>query len=156
MAKVIFTVFAGRKRFLTVLWVYVRRLLSENTIDEVHLWDYCDDAMGREYIRTMAPPSHHRIRLMKPPAGNETLGRWTGYYAYYAEHLTADNILIKCDDDVVFIGGLPALLAQVRRDSPRRLLYYPSTVNNDVAAAFQAADGVGIYIHTYTHTHIYI
>ena len=32
--------------------------------------------------------------------------RWKGYYAHYARRLSADDLLIKCDDDVVFISNL--------------------------------------------------
>eukprot|EP00962_Isochrysis_galbana_P031464 scaffold10253_cov124-Isochrysis_galbana.AAC.17 len=148
MGQVIFTIFAGRKRFLSILWMYVRQLLSNQEVDSVHVWDYCRNAADRDFLRTSLlppPPTRdERIQLMEPPPEpNATLGnRWRSYYAFYAKHLSPDDILIKADDDVVALFGLPALLREVRRDSPRRLLVYPSIVNNDVCAVFQAADGV--------------
>jgi hypothetical protein len=146
MGQVLFTIFAGRKRFLSILWTYVAQLLNERTVDSVHIWDYCRNAADRDFLRTsLLPPNRdERIRLMEPKA-NATLGlsdRWRSYYAFYATHLRPDDILIKADDDIVALFGLPALLREVRRDSPSRLLVYPSIVNNDVCAVFQAADGI--------------
>ena len=48
MGRVYFSVFAGRRRFLTVLMAYVRPLVHDKTIDVVHLWDYCRSPPDRE------------------------------------------------------------------------------------------------------------
>ena len=47
--------------------------------------------------------------------------------------------MLQCDDDVVFIANLQKLLDYARADGGRHQMYYPSVVNNDVSAAFQAA-----------------
>jgi hypothetical protein len=149
MGQVIFTIFAGRKRFLSVLWTYVLPLLNDQTVDGIHVWDFCRIAADRDFLRTSllpVPPNRdERIQLMEPPRepnSTRVWDRWRSYYAFYAKHLRPSDILIKADDDVVALFGLPALLREVRRDSPRRLLVYPSIVNNDVCAAFQAADSI--------------
>ena len=141
---VYFTVFAGRRRFLGILMAYVRPLLQQHVIDKAHLWDYCRLLPDREFLKTLANPSLG-IEIIAPPAsdaGARFPNKWKGYYAHYANLLQADDFLIKCDDDVVFIAGLPALLNVARRDNAAHLVYYPSVVNNDVAASFQAADGL--------------
>lgn len=95
-------------------------------------------------MRTLADPTLG-IEVVSPPAsdaGARFPNKWKGYYAHYAALLKADDFLIKCDDDVVFIANLPVLLRVARRDAGAHLLYYPSIVNNDVAASFQAADGI--------------
>ena len=56
--------------------------------------------------------------------------------------LQAGDFLVKCDDDVLFIAGLPVLLREAQWDAGAHLMYYPSVVNNDVSASFQAADGL--------------
>ncbi|KAL1499696.1 hypothetical protein AB1Y20_011891 [Prymnesium parvum] len=140
--RVYFSVFAGRRRFLSVLMLYVDPMLRSGLIHQAHLWDYCRLSADREYLKTLSAPA---VRIMTPPASDRAAkfpNKWKGYYAYYATALTAADWLIKCDDDVVFLSNLAVLLQFARNDTQRRHLYFPSIVNNDVAAAFQAADGV--------------
>ena len=141
--RVIFTVFAGRRRFMHILMGYVQPLLQEGVVDEVHIWDYCKDAADREYLKGLTTSA--ALRVMTPPPSDLTAkfpNKWKGYYAHYAHSLRDDDLLIKCDDDVVFIANLHRLLAFARADGGAHHLYFPSIVNNDVSAAFQAADGV--------------
>ena len=142
MPSTYFTVFAGRRRYLSVLMVYVQPLVEQHVVDHVHLWDYTRLPSDREYLSTLAGPSVHVIPQPTSDRGAKFPNKWKGYYAHYATLLAANDILIKCDDDVVFVANLPVLLKVLREDKGAHLLYYPSVVNNDVAAAFQAADGV--------------
>lgn len=143
--RVIFTVFAGRRRFMHILMAYVQPLLQDGVVDEVHVWDYCKVAADREYLKGLTSSSTAGLRVMTPPPSDLTAKfphKWKGYYAYYAHSLRDDDLLVKCDDDVVFIANLHTLLAFARADGGAHHLYFPSIVNNDVSAAFQAADGV--------------
>ena len=108
------------------------------------MWDYCRTNADREFLRTLADPSLGVEVLPPPPsdAGARFPNKWKGFYKHYAALLKADDLLIKCDDDVLFIANLPVLLNVARRDAGRHLMYYPSVVNNDVAASFMAADGI--------------
>jgi hypothetical protein len=110
----------------------------------LHLWDYCRNTPDRDFLRTLSDPALG-VEVISPPASDASArfpNKWKGYYAHYATLLKADDFLIKCDDDVVFIANLPVLLRVARRDAGAHLLYFPSIVNNDVAASFQAADGI--------------
>ena len=141
--RVIFTVFAGRRRFMNVLMAYVQPLLQEGVVDEVHVWDYCKVAADREYLKGLSGTAG--LRVMTPPPSDLAAKfphKWKGYYAHYARSLRDDDLLVKCDDDVVFIANLHTLLAFARADGGAHHLYFPSIVNNDVSAVFQAADGV--------------
>ena len=143
MGRVIFSIFAGRKRFMNVLMSYVHVLVKDAVVDEVHVWDYCRVTADREYVHTLK--GRPGVRVISPPASDLTARfphKWKGYYAYYASSLSDDDLLIKCDDDVVFISNLHKLLGFARSDGGAHLLYVPSIVNNDVSASFQAADGV--------------
>ena len=143
--RVYFTVFAGRRRYLSVLLAYVRPLLDDKTLDVAHLWDYCRLQLDREYLKTVADPSRG-IEIVNPPASDKTArypNKWKGYYVHYAALLKETDYLVKCDDDVVFIANLPVLLNVAKSDTAgAHLMYYPSVVNNDVSASYQAADGV--------------
>ena len=140
-----FTVFAGRRRFLSVLMAYVRPLLEQRVIDRVHLWDYCRLPSDREFLKERLS-TLRGVEVVTPPASDRTAkfpNKWKGYYAHYASLMRPGDLLVKCDDDIVFISNLHVLLDVARRDAEgAHHLYYPSVVNNDVAAAFQAADGV--------------
>ena len=145
MGKVYFSVFAGRRRYLSVLMLYVQPLVDKKIVDVVHLWDYCRIASDKAYIKTLADPARG-IEVVPPPAsdkGAKFPNKWKGYYAHYASLLKAGDLLIKCDDDIVFLANLPVLLNVARNDREgAHLMYYPSVVNNDVSASFQAADGL--------------
>ena len=67
--KVYFTVFAGRRRYLSVLMVYVKPLLQQRALDAVHLWDYCRIAPDREYVKGLADAARG-IEVIKPPASD--------------------------------------------------------------------------------------
>ena len=143
-SRVYFTVFAGRRRFLAVLMAYVQPLLEQRVIDHAHFWDYCRLAADREYLSGL-PNTYKGIEVVKPPASDAHAkfpNKWKGYYAHYAKLLKANDFHVKCDDDVVFIANLPVLLRTARLDDGAHHLYFPSIVNNDVAASFQAADGI--------------
>ena len=141
--RVIFTVFAGRRRFLAILMTYVRRLLTDGTLTEAHLWDYTKVAADRTYLRTLHDVAAS-VSVINPSDADASFpDKFKDYYAHYAALLHSElDWLIKCDDDVMFIAGLPTLLRFAREDDGKHLLYFPSIVNNDVAASFQAADGL--------------
>lgn len=137
--KVILTVFAGRKRFLSVLITYIHTLVKHKVIDEAHLWDYCRTDPDRAYLNTLQHSAVHIMTTSGADRNAKFPHKWKGYYAYYAKNIGADDLLLKCDDDVVFISNLQPLLDFARADhAGRYLIYYPSIVNNDVAASFQA------------------
>lgn len=52
--RVYFTIFAGRKRYLECLKLYLDKLLKENIVTEVHLWDYVRDPSDSIYIQELS------------------------------------------------------------------------------------------------------
>ena len=57
---------------------------------------------------------------------------WGGYYS---ENLNDNDILIKCDDDIVFIdvNNFESYINSMKHGK----FYYPNIVNNDVCAYYQ-------------------
>ena len=98
--QVYFSVFAGRRRYLSVLMAYVRPLTTPQAdgspiVDKVHLWDYCRSPPDREYLKTLANPSKG-IEVVQPPASDKGArfpNKWKGYYAHYAALLKSDDYL---------------------------------------------------------------
>ena len=69
-------------------------------------------------------------------------GSWTEYYQHYTSQLYPDHVIIKSDDDIVFIDtesfGRFIEDRVADRESP---LLFPSIVNNGVCVAFQKNRG---------------
>ena len=129
--KKIFSVFSGRERYMRILSIYIDKLLDQNIIDEVHIWDFIKNKNDREYINNLCKKEKY---LLKKP-DNSTGGQWDGYYKYYFENLNDDDILIKCDDDIVYIdvNTFDNYLSSIKHGS----FYYPNIINNDVCAYYQ-------------------
>lgn len=135
--NVYLTIFAGRERYLNCLLPYLDTLIANKTITEVHLWDYARAPSDSVLIQKIAAEKKG-YKYIKP---TKNMRAWDEYYNYY---ITAgynnNDILIKCDDDVVYIDmeQMPAYLKEVRADG----LYFPNIVNNDVCAYIQTRAGV--------------
>ena len=140
MPRVIFTVFAGRRRFMNVLMMYVHPLLT-NTVDQVDIWDYCRTASDREYVQTLDGKPDRRVRVVTPPASDANAkfpNKWKGYYKHYARTLAADDLLVKCAVYPLLCPVLARLLAGgADADGARRgglsLLHVAAIWDNDRA-----------------------
>ncbi|NBS67849.1 hypothetical protein EBT31_02905 [bacterium] len=121
MGKVILTCFAGRKRYLEVLFQYIPKL----KVDEVHIWDYTRESSDSTWLNSHCP--YEIIR----PLDKST---WKEYYMYYtSEKYAPDDIIIKCDDDIVFIDTDQFdTFIENRRANPECLVAFAGIVNNRV------------------------
>jgi hypothetical protein len=65
---------------------------------------------------------------------------WKNYYQYYADVQFSEDIILKCDDDIVFmdLNRLPSYL-QFIRDHDYDLVF-ANTINNGVSAYYQQHD----------------
>jgi hypothetical protein len=125
--KVLFTCFAGRERYLRVLVPYVQTLVSRNLVHEVHFWDYTRDPKDAEYIRTLP------FQVLIP----ETKAHYGNYYEYYtcAKYPEPDTVLIKCDDDIVYIDvdAFDRFISD-RRKHTGPIFFSPCVINNSVCS----------------------
>lgn len=135
--RVVFTVFAGRRCYLEVLFRYVDALVLGGRVDEVHVWNYARDEADRTWVRGLSRDAYRVIAPLDASAG-----QWDEYYKFYSEDpaLADDDVLIKCDDDVVYIdidkfGTFVDTIVDDR-------VYLPNIVNNDVCAHLQSLIGV--------------
>jgi hypothetical protein len=166
--RVILTIFAGRRQFLEILRGYLDVLLDQQLIDEIHLWDFTRDFIDQKYL-TLLERSHEKYKIIhKMGEGllteDNRLENWLSFYRYYSsgENLRDEDILIKCDDDIVYLDlesfqhfltvvrtqssshlpsappSLPsAFLSSPLSSSPECNLFFPNIVNNDVCAYLQ-------------------
>ena len=139
MAKTILTIFAGREQYLEILKIYLDKLIEQNIIDEVHLWDYTRNKKDSEYISKLCNANSSHYKLFIPKLSK--IRKWIDYYKYYAKaNYNDQDIIIKCDDDVVYIdiNRMQDYLLEVKEGC----LYYPNIINNDVCAYFQTKNKV--------------
>lgn len=148
--KVYFTIFAGRKRYMRILQKYTDALLKAGSITEVHVWDFARNAADSGYLAALCQ-SAPGYRLFVPPAARVANSwPWAAYYAHYQQtcDYAQEDILIKCDDDVVFIdvSKFDRFIADVASSASTAenvgKLYFPNLVNNDVCAHIQSTHGV--------------
>ena len=70
-------------------------------------------------------------------------GNWREYYQHYTSQLYPDSVIIKSDDDIVFID-LKSFeeFIRCRVEDKNSLLLFPGIVNNGVCARHQAETGI--------------
>jgi hypothetical protein len=132
---------------------YLELLFDLDLIQEVHLWDFTRDHVDQKYLKILEK-SHSKYKLFGFHDSSELLNednrltRWLSYYEHYStasSPLSDDDILIKCDDDIVYLS-LPSFqnyLSLIRSStslsalSSQCNLFFPNIVNNDVCAYIQ-------------------
>lgn len=82
----------------------------------------------------------HREVLFNPNRCN----CWNDYYNFYTEERFPNSIIIKCDDDVVFLdpSSFPDFIRYSATSMGDHLFAFPSIINNGVCAHHQQASGL--------------
>lgn len=139
---VVVLVFAGREDRMSILMKYIDVLMQKGLVHEVHLWDFERTDSDRRYVHGLKDASH----LVLGSDGVQK--RWIEPYRYYAQDgaftpLCAgwnkhDFVLVKADDDIVFIdtskfGNFVDYVAK----HPELFIVHANVVNNGVAAHYQ-------------------
>jgi len=145
--RTIYSVFAGRRKFLEVQFVYVRHFLDIGVIDIVHIWNFCLDIKDRRFIEKVSKKDPRFVIVgsgFKLKKGEKVKRKylraklWPSYYAHYSKELSDGDVLIKADDDVVFIQNLGGIVDFVRSTKAKDLaLVFPNIVNNEVGTFWQ-------------------
>lgn len=123
---------------MRILMKYVACLIRRGLVDECHVWDYSRNMADYKYLlaECSADPEREGIRLMSV----RNKRSWREYYDFYAEKYAGreDVVLIKCDDDVVYIDvdAFPAFI-QHRLANPEILFTFATTINNGLVAHLQ-------------------
>lgn len=136
MVAVILTTFAGRKKNLIIQKRYVDVLFKRGYISEWHLWNFCRKSDDEQFVKSLEGgyiKVHH-------PTDKTT---WVEYYRHYTKEIYPDHVIIKSDDDIVYIDvdAFPGFI-QRRIENKDDFLAFASIVNNCVCAAIQQQDGL--------------
>jgi len=147
---VLYTLFAGRQKTLSIQLPHVMELLKKNVIDEVHLWDLtckqeaeqkhwglAKGSNDTKYLWEEVWPMDERIYIITPPACS-----WRKYYEYYANLLQPDDVLMKVDDDIIFLdtSRVEGFVTTIRKH-PQVYLWSAAVINNGVTAGIHSSDG---------------
>ena len=144
--RVFYGIFAGRLDQMPIHLAYTDLLLDAHLVTEVHIWDFTTDLNDTEYLSTFVRNSPRGgYHLFKRPYNENDRGSLTSegylFHSFYRHYLTnkryrADDIIIKADDDIVFID-ISRFDSFVNNISNKHL-YFPNIVNNDVGLVIQA------------------
>lgn len=131
--SVILTCFAGRQRYMEVLIPYMNTL----HVDEVHIWDFTRTPADADFLRHAC--SHFTIFQVKDNSN------FNEYYQYYTRQRYPDplTVIVKCDDDIVFIDTdrFDSFIA-ARRNDPAALLLSANIVNHGVCTFINKKRGI--------------
>jgi len=152
--KVIWAIFAGRRYVLETSLRFVDVLMRRGQVDELHLWLYncqaaasslCkhDDESTAWIVSRFGggAAAHGRVALMRPTWERKE-ERWRPFYAYYAAPRFARDVIVKSDDDVVFVDvDRFAAFVALRRRLREPLALYASILNNAAVQELQVKAG---------------
>ena len=125
----IFSVFAGRRRYMNILSRYIDDLYKRKLIDEIHIWDYTRTQEDEEWLNERWP---NNIMSVKDKS------TYKEYYQYYTRerYPEEDTILIKCDDDIVYIDVVKfQKFIELRPRDVDSLFVSPFVINNHVCTS---------------------
>lgn len=130
---IIFTCFAGRRGYLEILFKYI----DELAVDEVHIWDYSRKESDAQYISNF----ESKYKIFHP----KDKSTWTDYYTYYTpeRYPDPDTVIIKSDDDIVFmnVDKFDSFIKHRIHDK-NALILSASVVNNPVCGIIQRQLGI--------------
>jgi len=100
------------------------------------LWEYLDP-FDFGVNQPQSPSS--KVKLMN--VSNKNL--WQEYYKHYNSSRYPNHVIIKCDDDVVFIDNASfEHFIKNRIEDDEHLLMFPSIINNEISLYYQVLHGI--------------
>lgn len=135
---VIWTCFAGRQHNLEILLRYVIALINKGVIHECHLWNFTRKKEDDIWLRSHFSGTNLPIKVIEP----KRKCSWSEYYKHYTKERYKNHIIIKCDDDIVYIDiERFHNFIENREKNPNSLLAFPSIINNAICANYQQNAG---------------
>ena len=141
-----FCVFLGREKNIKILHKYIELALKENIIDEYHMFNFSRNADDDSYINN----EFNRLILIFPSRvflyNNNQIQQnvsyqkvdWSPFYSKLSYELSDENsVIIKCDDDILFIDIYALKDAiQDRWNDKKSFLIHSNCINNGVCAYY--------------------
>ena len=140
-----FCVFAGRKNNLEILHKYIILLLKENIIHEYHIFDFTRNINDKSYLYNSYQSLNHQfnnkifIYNYEKQHNHTNQTDWSPFYKTISQpSFYHHSIIIKCDDDILFIdiNGLKNAIQQ-RIDDKKSFLIHSNCINNNISSFYQ-------------------
>lgn len=147
--EVHFCIFCGRKSYLSILMKYIQIGLYENCIDYLHLMNFTRNMNDYLYLyelyTTFIELFPNRIYLHYHEENKELLERkekkilWNEFYKRLGDEIGNENsVIIKCDDDILFIDIYQLREScKIRWNDRTSFLIHSNCINNGVCSYYQ-------------------
>ncbi len=146
--KVIFCVFAGRERYMNILQRYIDILLEKEWIHEYHIMNFTRNLRDWNYIQSLYErlsiqfPNRIFVHVSEISYKNIELKEkkvlWDLFYSQLGISIGDENsVIIKCDDDILYIDIASFPQACYTRWKDRySFVMHSNCINNGVCAYF--------------------
>ena len=144
-------VFLGREKNMKILHKYIELGLKENILNEYHMFDFSRNIQDHNFIKkeynrliTIYPQRiflHNSIEnydKLNNKEKEKTQNNWSPFYKTLATKLYDEkSIIIKCDDDILFIDiyGLKSALEDRWKDKDSFLIH-SNCINNGLCGYY--------------------
>ena len=139
-----FCVFLGREKNMQILHAYIELCLVNNIINEYHMYDFSRNINDHNFILL----EYNRLKdlfinkiYLYNFYNNKNIGKtnWNPFYKQIASESLDDDIIIKCDDDILFIDIFSLKDAIIDRYNDKEsFLIHSNCINNGVCAYHQS------------------
>lgn len=128
-------IFAGRYDRMHILNHYLNDMLSKSLLQEVHVWDKTRNHQDRDWVHSLESNS---TRVSESKSFGEIYKSYENF-SPLCNATKESTVLVKMDDDIVFVD-VPAFPKFVNyfHTHPEMLIVHANTINNGVAAYWQA------------------
>ena len=142
-----FCVFVGREKNLKILHRYIELGLNNNIFDEYHMFNFSRnnndsnfilkeyERLSEKYLERIFIHNHEN-NLVNIKENNKKTN-WNPFYKRIHEISTDNDVIIKCDDDILYIdlNGLKKAIEDRKRDK-ESFLIHSNCINNGVCAYY--------------------
>jgi len=144
--QVKFCVFAGRQKNMTVLHKYIIELLRLKIIHEYHIFDFSRKIEDKHFLfesyKNFNKEFNNQI-FIHNHKNNITINNhhqydWSPFYKTISKKkFYNDSVIIKCDDDILFID-IPGLknAIQERIHDKKSFIIHSNCINNNICTYF--------------------
>jgi hypothetical protein len=144
-----FCVFLGREKNMIILHSYIELGLKKEIIDEYHMFDFSRNLSDHNFIlneyNRLSKIYINRIFLHNYEENNTFLlinkkkTDWSPFYKIISSVSKDNDIIIKCDDDILFIDIYQLKNAIIDRYNDKEsFLIHSNCINNGVCAYYQS------------------
>ena len=144
-----FCVFLGREKNMRILHSYIEQGLILNIINEYHMFDFSRNINDQKFIIE----EYKRLIILYPNKiflhnhqNNKILEKkitrtdWSPFYKFISNNSDINDVIIKCDDDIIFIDIYSLKNAiNDRINDKKSFIIHSNCINNGVCTYYQSS-----------------